>query len=287
MIYHIVTGDVAASPLRDAIVLDPAMAGEVAVMKDVLSVGPLQKQEGQSFSEMRTAFWQEVVNSEKHPVRVDDLERLLNVGNELSKNEDAKVWLWIAPWPADLCTYHWSLQYLGKYLGRFFVINIAGLPFLDEQNKVFFPRSIGDIQPKELVKAKRLARAVNAAELEVDGEEWRKLAAENSGIRTHEGGKRLLSKSEDLYDNQLLSFCSQQYQKASRVISQALSKFNIPTGDVYLGWRLRKLAQADKLHLQGDVTKTLKDFDVKLPSGLLEFGDEKVVQPGNIENSPA
>lgn len=282
MIYHIVTGDIAAAPLREAITNEPLMAGEVIVMKDVLSVGPLQKEEGQKFSELRSAFWQQVVNNEKTPVVVDDTERLSQVSIELSKNEEAKVWLWIAPWPADVCTYLWALKYMAPYAGRFYVVNIAGLPFLDENGKVFYPRSIGDIQPKELIKAKRLARPVTPAELEVDGEEWGRLVKENGGIRTHEGGKKIASKSETHYDNQLLSFCSQQYQKASKIVSQALSKFNIPTGDVYLGWRLRKLAEADKLNLQGDVTKMLKDFDVKLPSGLLEFGDEAVAQAGVV-----
>lgn len=274
MIYHIVTGDVAATPLMAAIAAEPTMQGEVIVIKDVLSVGPLQKEEGQKFSEMRSAFWQQVINNEKNPVVVDDLERLSQVSIELSKNEDAKVWLWIAPWPADVCTYHWTLKYLGAYLGRFFVVNIAGLPFLDENGKIFFPKSIGDIQPRELVKARKLARAVTPAELEVDGDEWRKLVRENAGIRTHEGGKRLLSKPETHYDNQLVSFCSQQYQKASKVIGQAMAKFNIPTGDTYLGWRLRRLAEAELLQIQGDTTKALKDFEVKLPSGQLDFGEE-------------
>jgi len=266
MIYHIVTGDAAAAALKDAIIMDPSMGGEVVVMRDLLNVGPLQKEEGQKFSEVRTAFWQQVVNNEKNPpAHVDDTERLLGVCTEISKNEEAKIWLWIAPWPADLCLYHWTLKYLGNYLSRFFVVNIAGLPFLDEQGKVFFPKAIGEILPKELVKAKRLARAVNAAELETDGEEWRKVTAENAGIRTLEGGKRLVSRNDDHYDNQLSSFCSHQFQKASRIVGQALSKFNIPTGDVYLGWRLRQMVDIGRLQVQGETNKTLKDFEVKLP----------------------
>ena len=279
MIYHIVTGDLAAASLKEAIAMNAEMEGEIVVVKDVLSVGPLQKEEGQKFSELRTAFWQQVVVSEKNPVGVDDLERLLQTGNELSKNESDKVWAWVAPWPADMCTYHWMLQYLGKYIGRLYVINIAGLPFLDENGKVFFPRSIAEIQPKELVKARRLARLITPAELEVDGDEWKKLVKENAGIRILEGGKRLLSKNEDHYDNQLISFASQQFQKASKIVGQALSKFNIPTGDVYLGWRLRKMVEADRLQLQGDVSKTLRDFEVRLPTGLLEFTDETVGVP--------
>jgi hypothetical protein len=262
----------AAAPLKEALEMEPSMAGEVVVIKDVLSVGPIQKEEGQKFSEMRSAFWQEVVINEKNPVEVDDLERMLLAGNELSKNEEAKIWIWIAPGPADICTYHWSLKYLGKYVGRLFVVNIAGLPFLDDNGKIFFPKSISEITAKELIKARKLARPVNHAELEVDGEDWRKLMADNAGIRTFEGGKRLTSRKADYYDNQLLGLAGQQFQKASKITTQAVTKFNIPTGDLYLGWRLRQLAAAELLQIQGDVTKSLKDFDVKLPSGMLEFG---------------
>jgi hypothetical protein len=241
------------------------MTGEIIVIKDVLSVGPLQKEEGRKFSEMRTAFWQQVVINEKNPVQTDDMERLLEVSAELARNEQAKAWIWLAPLPADMCTYFWTIKYLGKYPGRFFIINIAGLPFLDENGKLFYPKSIADIPPKEVLKARRLARPVTLAEVETDGDEWRKLTTENGGIRILEGGKKMTSKGEDYYDNQLMSFCSHQFQKASRIVTQALTKFNIPTGDLYLGWRLRKLAEGGKLELQGDITKTLKDFDIKLP----------------------
>jgi hypothetical protein len=273
MIYHIVTGDIAAGPLTEAIAAEEALAGEVVVIKDVLSIGPLQKEEGQKFSELRSAFWQEVVINEKNPIQVDDMERLLQVSAALAKDEEAKAWVWMAPWPADISTYYWTLKYLGKYPGRFFVVNIAGLPFLDENGKVFYPKSIGELQAKEVIKARKLARVVTYGELETDGEEWRKLLAENSAIRSHEGGKRLTSRKENHYDAQLISFCSQQFQKASKVVGQALTKFNIPTGDMYLGWRLRKMAEAGALQLQGDYTKTLKDFEVRLPSGMLEFGE--------------
>jgi hypothetical protein len=265
MIYHIVTGDVAGAALSSAVTMEPSMAGEVVVIRDLLNLGPLQKEEGQKFSEMRSVFWQSIINNDKNVVTVDDTERLSEVSIALSKNEKDKAWIWIAPWPADICTYYWLLKYLGQYTGRVFIINIAGLPFLDEQGKIFFPKNIGEIQAKELVKARRLARPVTPAELEVDSEDWQRLTKENTGIRVHEGGKKIISKSEQQYDSQLLGFCTHQFQKASRIVAQTLTRYNTPTGDLYLGWRLRSIADTGKLELQGDTAKTLKDFDVKLP----------------------
>ena len=281
MIYHIVVGDLAAQPLTEAVMSEASMQGEVVVMKDILHVGSLQKEEGQSFSDMRSAFWQQVVINEKQPVEVKDLERLLEITTALNNDSEAQVWFWMAPSPADVCAYHWMLKYLAKHSGRFSMLNIAGLPFLDENGKVYYPKSLSEILPRELVKARRLARLVTPAEFEVDGDEWKKMVEENAPIRTHEGGKKLTSRGEDHYDNQLMSFCSHQFQKASRIIHQALSKYNIPTGDMYLGWRLRKMAEAEKLQLQGDVAKSLKDFEVKLPGGTVTTGAEQAEEQSN------
>ncbi len=265
MIYHITVGDLAAAPLKEAIGLEASMQGEVFVLKDILHVGPILKDEGTTFSAMRSAFWQQVIVNDKNPVEVNDMEKLLELSNEMFKEESIKAWVWMAPTPADVCAYFWMLKYLSKHMGRLYIVNIANLPFLDENGKVFYPKNISEIQPKELVKARRLARQVTPAEVEIDTEDWSRIMQENSGIRSFEGGKKLVSRSEEYYDDHLVSFCSQQFQKASRIIGQAINKFGIPTGDLYLGWRLRKMAEAGRLQLQGDISKTLKDYDVKLP----------------------
>lgn len=278
MIYHLVVGDLAAQPLTEAVMSELSIHGEVVIMKDILHIGPLQKAEGQSFSDMRTEFWHDVVPNEKHTIKVDDLERLLEITTVLNNNEAAQVWFWMAPAAADVCAYHWMLKYFEKHMGRFHLLNISNLPFLDENGKVFYPKSISEILPKELVKARRLARPVTPAEFEVDGDEWRRLVEENAPIRTHGGGKKLASQAETYYDNQLESFCSHQFQKAQRIINQAINKFGIPAGDLYLGWRLRKMAETGKVEMQGDPNKTLKDFEVKLPGGTVVASTEETVE---------
>lgn len=267
MIYHIVVGDMAAVPLMEAVSMETSMNGEVLALKDILHVGPIKKAQGQSFSELRTAFWKEVVNDEKQEITVNDLERVLEVTTKLNNNTEDVVWLWMAPWPADVCAYYWLLNYMAKHLDRFYVLNLAGLPFLDEEGKVYYPKNMSEILPKELVKARRLARHVTPAELEVDGEEWLNMTTENAGMRLLEGGKKLYTRDESYFDEKLTSFCSHQFQKAHRIITQSISKLNVPTGDVYLGWRLRKLIENGTLLAEGDINKTSRDYSVKLPGG--------------------
>ncbi|MBZ0098418.1 MAG: DUF1835 domain-containing protein [Taibaiella sp.] len=267
MIYHVVVGDMAAQPLLEAIGTEPTMDGEVLVLRDILHVGPIKKAQGQSFSQLRTEFWKEVINDEKQEIEVNDLERLLEVTTKLNNNPDDVVWLWMAPWPADVCAYYWMLNYMSKHLDRFYVLNLGGLPFLDGEGKVYYPKNISEILPKELIKARRLARPVTPAELEVDGEEWLNMTAENAGMRLLEGGKKLYTRDESYFDEKLISFCSHQFQKAYRIVNQAIGKLNVPTGDVYLGWRIRRLVQNETLVADGDLNKSLRDFSVKLPGG--------------------
>jgi Protein of unknown function/Domain of unknown function (DUF1835) len=276
MIYHIVVGDEAAEPLKEAINSGDALQGTIVVLKDLLHLGPIEKNEGASFSSTRSAFWAQMSPQDKPLTEVNDLETILEISTAMNNDDSIQAWFWMAPWPADVCVYYWLLQYLSKHISKLYVVNINGLPFLDVNGKVYYPKNISQILPKELIKARKLARLVTPSEMEVDTDEWKKLLQENAGIRTHEGGKKLLSRNENHYDNILLSFCSHQFQKASRIITQSLNKFNVPTGDVYLGWRLKKMAEQGALIMQGDTSKTLRDFDVKLPGEALVVAEQEV-----------
>jgi hypothetical protein len=267
MIFHIVTGDFAAVPLKAT--FGGNEQAEVVVMKDVLNVGPIKRPDGMSFSELRSQFWNAVLPLDKEPIIVDDLERLLRTLNELSKHEGHEVWVWVAPLPADMCTYFLVLRYAAKYLGRIKVVNIAGLPFLDKAGKLFFPKSLAELPEKEVSKAQKLARTVYAAELETDGTEWERLVGEDGGIRVLEGVRTITSKLANLYDSQLFTLCTDAYQKASKVVHAAMQQFNMPVGDLVLGWRLRLMVQDGNLQMQGDINKGLKDFEVKRHDGTL------------------
>ncbi len=273
MIYHFVVGDLASEPLKEAVQTEASLRGEVVVLKDILHVGPLKKEEGQSFSTLRSAFWQQTMPQEKSPVAVDDMERLLDVSGSLYKDEEIQAWFWMAPSPADVCGYYWVLPYLSKHPGRFYVVNISGLPFLDEHGKLYYPKSISQILPKELIKARKLARQVTPSEMEVDGDEWAKLIEENAPVRTHEGGKKMLSRPDDFYDVHLLGSASPQFQNAAKVIRQSIGRSGIPTGDIWLAGRIRQLVLDGKLFVRGDLNKPANEFEVRVPGEASDITD--------------
>lgn len=261
MTYHFVVGDVAAKPLLEHFNSDEK--AQVIVLKDVLNLGPLQKPDGRSFSELRSDFWKQIIADDKQELILDDMERLLEVSRQMFDDDAVRACFWMAPLPADVCAYYWVLPYLSKHGDRFSVINIAGLPFLSEAGKLFFPKSIGELSGREVQKATKLARAVSPSELEVDVYEWKQLQQQNATIRVGGGGKKLVSHPENFYDHLLLAQCTPSFQKASKVVHNAIGKDQIiPTGDTFLYWRLRSMANEGTIQLQEG--KSLKDLEVRL-----------------------
>jgi hypothetical protein len=263
MTFHFIVGDLAAKPLLDAF-LEQEEA-EVVVLKDILNIGPLEKEEGKSFSEMRATFWQKIAPNDKQEFILDDMERLLEISKKMYEDETVNAWFWMAPLPADVCAYYWLLHYLSKHNGRFLLVNIAGLPFLNDLGKLYFPKSIAELSTKEIAKATKLARPLSNSEIEVDTYEWKQIKANNAAIRTMVGGKKINHHAVDYYDHLLLTQCSSTFQKSNKIINAAVGKeISIPTGDLFLAWRLRELAAIGTLQIQGENGKSPKDFEVKL-----------------------
>ena len=68
----------------------------------------------------------------------------------------------------------------------------------------FYPANLFDIQPKEFLKARKLARPVTLSEFEVDPDEWTKYAMRSHGVRSlGRRYKTLLQHDYDYYDPEL------------------------------------------------------------------------------------
>lgn len=266
MIHHLVTGAAAAQSIAVASAEIPGMAGKVWSLEEQLHVGPIARAMNESFDETRAAWWQTILPAEKTPpAGAQDL--LLKLGNTLNKEPQAVVWIWMAPHAADISAYYFALSRLEKHRGRVFLIQIAGLPFLDENQKIFFPKSFAGLSVRELGKCQKLVRPVTPSELELDLDFWKELSQLPAGIRVQEGtgGKKLLHKDYDFYDSALMQLATNSFQKAQRMVQHAIQKTDLQVPDFFLGWRLKTLAGAGQLLLQGDAGKSLRDFELKLP----------------------
>jgi len=266
---HIIFNAADVNLIREVIKLDESLSGNVIQIKDDFAVGPLINVETEEGWNSRVSWWRDLLKNspyENDPQTFfDDRETVKKLEEQLDTDLEVQVWIWMGQNQHDVCGYYWFIQFFKEYQGRVQVIYLNNLPFINEKGQLFYPSWIGEIQPKELLKAKRLARPVTMSEFEVDPDEWKKLCAENSAVRMLEGGKKIISKDETFYDSEILKNLTDEWQKATRVMTNTLHRMKIKTGDVFIMWRMKELIAQGRIEVLGDINKSWKEFDIKLP----------------------
>jgi hypothetical protein len=274
---HIVFNQADIAVLQSAIELDESLAGSVVQIQDDYAVGPIADIYTGEGRAARTAWWQGVLaggdlDGKVDAGEVDDYKTVAELVGTLRRNPDEIVWIWAAQNKHDVSGYYWLLHFMKEFQGRVFILYLNNLPFLNEKGQLFYPAWLHTIPPREFLKAKKLARPITPSEFEVDPDEWLKLAAEQKMVRILEGGKKLVQHDEDFYDAELKAFITKDWQKGSRIIQQVLTKGKHTTGDMFLLWRLKKLAGTGLYDVNGEL-KNMRDFELKIASGELGQGD--------------
>ena len=272
---HIVFQEADIAVLQKAIELDESLQGKIEIIRDDYAVGPIENIYETEGYQLRKDWWKTLLEISPYDTEqlinmVDDRLVVHNLKKELEENPKEELWIWMGQNQHDVCGYYWLIYQLQSYQGRVVVLYMNNLPFINEKGQIFYPTTLHEIQPKEFLKAKKLNRKVTLSEFEVDPDEWKKLCRENSIVRILEGGKKITSKNEDFYDKEIFSGLTNEWQKGNKAMHVILSKMKVKTGDVFLLWRMKKLAEEDKIEIHGDTAKGWKDFEVKLKTAATE-----------------
>jgi hypothetical protein len=274
---HIVFEEANVEALSKAFDLDESLRGEIVEIKDDYAVGPIADIYETEGYQARRDWWKSLLEFSPYKDQLDIVDDKLAVHNlmkflDSARNENdgstslttsEKVWIWMGQNQHDVCGYYWLMSQLKDYQGKVQVLYLNNLPFINEKGQIFYPQHLSEIQPKEFLKARKLAREITLSEFEVDPDEWKKLCTENAMVRILEGGKKLASKAEDFYDKEILSAITYDAQKLNKVLHNILSKLKIQTGDVFLVWRMTELMKQMKIEIVGDWNKGWKELVVK------------------------
>ncbi|MBI2282578.1 MAG: DUF1835 domain-containing protein [Bacteroidetes bacterium] len=267
---HIVFEQANVDALQKAMELDESLQGMIVEIKDDFAVGPLGDIYGAEGYQERRDWWKTLLEYSSYTEQLNIVDDKLTVHNLLKKMDEEteeQVWIWMGQNAHDVCGYYWLMSQLKEYQGRVQVLYLNNLPFINEKGNIFYPTNLWEIQPKEFLKAKKLARPITLSEFEVDPDEWKKICQENSLVRFLEGGKKLVGKDVDFYDKDILVHVTKESQKLNKVLGNTLNKMKVKTGDVFLVWRMREMATAGKLELAGDWNKGWKEITIMLPGG--------------------
>lgn len=269
---HVVFQTADVTVLKKAQELDESLAGEIFEIKDDYAVGPLAGLDKPEGWQARRDWWRMLLetSAEYDPSEtldmVDDKMTLHNLVSALKENGSEAVWIWAAQNKHDVSGYYWLVSQLADFQGRVFILYLNNLPFISEKGNIFYPDNLSEIQPKEFLKAKKLARPVTLSEFELDPDEWKRICNEGKMVRKLEGGKKLTQAGEDYYDAFISKYITGDFQRANRILQQFYSKEKETTGDVFVLWRIKELVQRKGWEVRGDISKGSKDFEIKDPA---------------------
>lgn len=250
---HIVFDDKDAQALEKSFELDEEMRDKIFIVNDDFSVGPVHDTD-----EVQRNLWMANLkkgNTDEAPLE----ERMKALFDENDLNE---IKIWIAPNNRDVCGYYWLISRLKDKQGKVFTIWLNNLPFINNKGQIFYPKYLAEIPAKEFKKAKKLAQEVSPAVFETDPDEWDKMCGENKFVRLLEGAKKISGRDEDVFDKDLKSGISNEFQKASKVVNQFFDKTKSAISEDFLYWRLREMIHNEQLDVKGDWPDS-KNFEVK------------------------
>lgn len=267
---HIVFEQSNVDALQKAISLDESMQGDIVEIKDDFAVGPLGDIYNPEGFQARKDWWQGLLEFSPYVESlniVDDKLTVHNLLKRLDEETSEEAWIWMGQNVHDVSGYYWLMTQLKDYQGRIHVLYLNNLPFINEKGNIFYPTSLFEIQPKEFLKAKKLARPITLSEFEVDPDEWKKHCNENAMVRFLEGGKKIAGREVSFYDKDILAHITSEPQKLLKLVGNTLNKMTVRTGDVFLVWRIRELISEGKLEAGGDWNKGWKEITVKFAGG--------------------
>jgi hypothetical protein len=274
---HLVFETANIAALEAAIELDESLAGRIVEIKDDYAVGPLLNIYETEGYQTRRDWWAEVLENSPYTDQlgmVDDKLTVHYLTNALIEDPNEEIWIWMGQNAHDVSGYYWFMSQFKELQGRIQVLYLNNLPFLNEKGQLFYPTHLSEIQPKEFLKAKKLARPITLSEFELDPDEWKKICQDNLGVRFLDGGKKLISMDITYYDKEILSLLTKNAQKLPSAIAHILSKMKVKTGDAFIVFRLKVLAEHGKIVFAGDWTKGWKDMVIQMPGAIATVIEE-------------
>ncbi len=258
--FHIVFDARGAEALSAAMDIEESLDGETILIGDDYSIGPLRDIYTEQGEENRKK-WLNSIHDSNGGSFISDAEvesdhlKLQRVVQRMKQEEFDQIWIWVAPNAKDVCGYFWTISQLKDFTGRIFVLHLNNLPFISEKGTVFYPSFLSDIPVKEFIKARKLARPVSSAEFETDPDEWVRICSDEKNLRLLEGGKKLVQREDDYFDQSLMNFLQPVFQKISRTLHQYLLKSQEKTNESFLLWRLKQLISSGAAEQQGEMIR--------------------------------
>jgi hypothetical protein len=252
---YITFGDLATEALRKGFEQIEDFNTEIVTIKDSLYVGPLTHINEDLGRANRLHWWKDIfmffnIEDNTQEVALHDYNVVEKIKTHCSDEAyENTCTIWMGQNANDVCAYFWLINQLQEFQGRIQVIYLNMLPFINEKGNIFYPTHLSQIQASEFVKALKVERKVALHEFEVDKDEWKLIYEHEDTYRILDGGKKIITKKENLFDTDILKLFSADGIKVSKLLNTLLGKLPYFPSDMFLLSRVKYLVEQGVIHI--------------------------------------
>lgn len=231
---NLVQGHSAGALLRQAI-RDFGLPGEVRVIDDELSLGPLHDDEG------RDAWWLTTYGPYPEAYQPRLYDQWKAIGADLTA--ESEILLWSSHSAGDF-VFERMAAFVLRDRTNIFHVNV---PASGKLEGVTF-RNADELAAMEINK-----RPMTIAERATWAEMFEKQIRPSRGVRVLQGGS-LVARPDDALDQHLLEHCPADWTKWYYVVGNAMADCDGANliSDAFFSWRLRSLVATGRVEAQGD-----------------------------------
>lgn len=239
--HHIVVGQESATHIENVFKHYELQEHVVLPVIDDFSYGPLRSPEV-PFSVLRNDYWNSIKSGFSDTGLLQDLERILDLLRLVKEQADMHlVHIWIGGTSRDLLAYFFLLHYLKPIMGSVHIININGLPFLNDNLQLFYPQKLEDINFRGIQKALKLSRIITASEFEADADEWKYFQQHPLQVRILKTGKKIDLYDLDYFDQSIIEALKLHGIKKFAKILSHVKATSTSYDAMFVQWRMNNL----------------------------------------------
>ena len=234
---------------------------QLICLEDCLNIGPVCDLDSVVEIEERNDWLSKVFNV----VINKDIETIKAF---IENHENERIYFWTGYCASDILNTARLLYHLPSYCNNIFTIDFSNVTVKNRLGNVIYPKVLYVVEPSQVGEIAKHFYRLKGEKISKLIQLWEKIKVGRSMLRILDKNGQILENEETYFDSLLESFCTSEFQKATRIIGQALGHlFHADhdfIGDMYLDWRLKQLSVMNKIEARGKLNGLMRDYEVKL-----------------------
>jgi len=247
---------------------------QLICLEDCLNIGPICDLDSVEEIKKRNDWFAEVfyveipINEDIHIKDIDVNEDIEIIKKLVENYKNEKIYLWTGFCASDFLNTARLLYHLPAPCSNIFIVDFSKFSFQNIFGQVVSPKMLSVTTPSQVCEIAKCFYQLTDEKLSQFVKLWKKIKSGNAIVRILDKNGQIIEKEETYFDSLLESFCTSEFQKAARIIGQALGHlFHADhdfIGDMYLDWRLKQLSVMNKIEARGKLNGLMRDYEVKL-----------------------